>query len=93
MLVPQPEELGQDRPDEAVDQDVGPHQLAGQLEGLEARVVQHQEARPQQQQVEQTHEPWGHHGSLIPSSSRVTTGQGSQSNTTQDHQHNKTHKN
>lgn len=54
---PEPEELGQDGPDEAVDEDVGPHQLAGELEGLEARVVEQEEAGPQQQQVEETHKP------------------------------------
>lgn len=53
---PKPQELGQNRPDQTVDQDVGPDQLARQLEGLEAGVVQQQETGPEQQQVEQTHE-------------------------------------
>lgn len=54
---PEPEELGQNGSDEAVDEDVRPHQLAGKLEGLEACVVEEEETRPQQQQVEQTHKP------------------------------------
>lgn len=49
---PEPEELREDGSDEAVNEDVRPHQLAGKLEGLEAGVVEQQEARPQQQQVE-----------------------------------------
>lgn len=58
--APEPEELWEDSADEAVDEDVGPHQFAGQLEGLEARVVEQQEARPQEQQVEQAHKPKEH---------------------------------
>lgn len=54
---PEPEELGEDGPDEAVDEDIRPHQLAGQLEGLEAGVVEQEESGPQKQQVEQTHKP------------------------------------
>lgn len=54
---PEPEELREDGSDEAVNEDVRPHQLAGKLEGLEAGVMEQQEARPQQQQVEQTHKP------------------------------------
>lgn len=57
MCSPEPEELRQNGSDEAVDEDVCPHQLARKLEGLEARVVEEEEARPQQQQVEQTHKP------------------------------------
>lgn len=55
---PKPEELRQDRSDQAVDEDVGPHHLAGQLKGLEARVMEQQEAGPQQEQVEEAHKPW-----------------------------------
>lgn len=55
---PEPQELWQDGADEAVDEDVCPHQLAGKLEGLKACVVEQEEAWPQQQQVEQTHKPW-----------------------------------
>lgn len=58
---PEPEELREDGSDEAVNEDVRPHQLAGKLEGLEAGVMEQQEARPQQQQVEQTHKPWETH--------------------------------
>lgn len=53
---PEPQELRQNRSDEAVDQDVGPHQLAGELEGLKARVVEQEEAGPQQQQIKEPHE-------------------------------------
>lgn len=54
---PEPEELGQNGSNEAVNEDIRPHQLAGQLKGLEAGVVEQEEAGPQQQQVEQTHKP------------------------------------
>lgn len=53
--APEPEELGEHSADEAVDEDVGPHQLAGQLKGLKACVVKHKEAWPQEEQVEQPH--------------------------------------
>lgn len=55
---PEPQELWEDGSNEAVDEDVRPHQLAGKLEGLKACVVEQEEAGPQQQQVEQTHKPW-----------------------------------
>lgn len=55
---PEPQELWQNRPDQTVDQDVGPDQLARELEGLEAGVVEQEETGPEQQQVEQTHKPW-----------------------------------
>lgn len=55
---PQPEELRQNRPDEPIDEDVGPDQLAGELEGLKAGVVEQEETGPEQQKVEQTHKPW-----------------------------------
>ena len=55
---PEPEELGQHGADQTVDEDVGPHQLAGQLKRLKAGVVEQEEARPQQQQVEQAHKAW-----------------------------------
>lgn len=60
---PEPEELRENSSNEAVNEDVRPHQLAGKLKGLEARVVEQEEARPQQQQVEQTHKPWETHRS------------------------------
>lgn len=60
---PEPEELGEDGSYEAVDEDVSPHQLAGELKGLEPGVVEQEEARPQQQQVEQTHKAWETSGS------------------------------
>lgn len=56
---PKPQELRENSPYEAVDEDVRPHQLAGKLKGLEACVVEQKEARPQQQQVEQTNKSWG----------------------------------
>lgn len=60
---PEPEELWENGSNEAVNEDVRPHQLAGKLKGLKARVVKQEEARPQQQQVEQTHKPWETHRS------------------------------
>lgn len=63
-LSPEPEKLGKNCSDEAVDEDVRPHELTGQLEGLEAGVVKQEEAGPQQQQVEQTHKPWETHSSF-----------------------------
>lgn len=56
-LSPEPEKLGKNCSDEAIDEDVCPHELTGQLEGLKACVVKQEEAGPQQQQVEQTHKP------------------------------------
>lgn len=57
MCSPKPKELRENRPNKAVDEDVRPHHLAGKLKGLEARVVEQEEAGPQQQQVEQAHKP------------------------------------
>lgn len=58
VCSPKPEELWENGSDEAINEDVRPHHLAGKLEGLEARVMEQEEAGPQQQQVEQAHKPW-----------------------------------
>lgn len=58
VCSPKPEELWENSSDEAINEDVCPHHLAGKLEGLEARVMEQEEAGPQQQQVEQAHKPW-----------------------------------
>ena len=55
---PKPQELGQDGPDESVDEDVGPDQSTWDLEELEAGVVKEEEARPKQQNIKKAHEPW-----------------------------------
>lgn len=69
---PEPEELWENGSNEAINEDVRPHQLAGKLKGLEACVVEQEEARPQQQQVEQTHKPWETHRSSSSDSSKDT---------------------
>lgn len=56
---PEPEELWENGSNEAINEDVSPNQLAGKFKGLETCVVKQEEARPQQQHVEQTHKPWG----------------------------------
>lgn len=53
---PQPEELGQHSADQAIDEDVGAHQVAGQLKGLKATIVKQEEARPQEEDVEKAQE-------------------------------------
>lgn len=55
---PEPQKLWEDGSYEAINEDVRPHQLTGEFEGLKACVMKQEEARPQQQQVEQTHKAW-----------------------------------
>lgn len=57
MCSPKPEEFWENCPNEAVNEDVCPHHLAGKLKGLKACVMEQEEAGPQQQKVEQAHKP------------------------------------
>lgn len=54
--LPQPEELWQHSANQAIDEDVGAHQVAGQLKGLKATIMKEEKAWPQEEDVEKAQE-------------------------------------